>query len=251
MRVCLIQPGKPAVSYDIITILNHITMRRLLLIVISILITINIIISAALYVYFNTDFLTVKSKSSTARTVITDDLPDIALRATSALEEELEGWEILEADIVEIPAPSTVDCTGNWFHIASMPNAIGLGYDTLDTWNVYSGDVILSDTLNNQNIVSIGHNTCSGTHCNIPITQYSQIINVDVGEEAKLCINNTLYTGNVFFSQAVSEYDIYVADPNWKNRDIFTAYTCYGPCTRADCLRTAERWVVSFYRNRA
>lgn len=159
--------------------------------------------------------------------------PQIVLRASEFKTQK---------QIKQINITNYKSCDGNWID-SEKTGRVNLEVTSLNQWATNSNPTIISESIQNQNKVIIGHNYCLNGSCNSPGTEFSRIINLSEGEPVKVCINQNEFNGKVYVAKSFSEYDTYIMS-DWLKQPSVTLFTSYGNCKDAACSASDRRWVI-------
>lgn len=147
---------------------------------------------------------------------------------------------------VPIVEETQIDCEGNWVN-SDATGMINLQIESLSKWGAETVPTIVSETIRLSNTVIIGHNICVKGECFSPGSQFGKIINIKIGDKVTACVNKKLYSGYVFVSNPIAEYQTNVMG-DWTGFDTITMFTSYGKCKDIQCSATDRRWLVAFER---
>ncbi len=139
------------------------------------------------------------------------------------------------------PTEQASSCEGNWIN-SNLTGKIDLQTISISDWKYESPPAIISETLNSENTVVIGHNYCTAGNCNVPGTIFSQIINMKAGDQASFCLDGKPYVGHVLRCGENKNTDMFLLW-NWTGFDSITFFTSYGTCSDSACSTTDKRWV--------
>ncbi len=152
--------------------------------------------------------------------------------------------KVIQDEEPQTPAES---CEGSWIN-SSFTGKIDLLHTSLSDWKYESPPAIISETLNSENTVVIGHNYCTNGNCNVPGTNFSQIINMKSGDEVNFCLAGKPYGGYVLRCGDYKNTDMFLLW-NWTGFDSVTFFTSYGTCADSACSSTDKRWVCVIEKN--
>jgi len=142
---------------------------------------------------------------------------------------------------------NTSTCKGEWVNIPSVGIEQNFGHISISEWDWETEPSILHEYVNASNMVLLGHNNCMNGNCDLPTTNFSQIIDAKPGDKVEACLNGKLINSEITVSKSISEKDVYILS-NWLNTESVTMFTCFGDCLDENCERISERWVVAFKR---
>lgn len=131
------------------------------------------------------------------------------------------------------------------FFDSSSTGKINLFRTSFQNWKSDSLPSVISNTIETNNIIVIGHNICENGYCVKPNSGFAKITEINLGDTLNLCLKNRLYKFNAREKKIVNELDFSILNNNFSIK-IATFFTSWGKCKNSFCTETLDRFVVVF-----